>query len=660
MSLLLQLKKFSDDTRVDSLTPAVVDEAYELLQRRDFDELYSLIGRVVAKAPDHVRDELFEAISSALADEELDSDVASITDVCGSTMPIDFYDTRRNSAIDDEMLSLALLNEIPMDSSRTGAQRQPLQANIATQYEPITPPLANLRSPSRLPAFSDKDDDSDDEELFEAVRELVHKNSQSQEDIQSLRASLATLRTQAAAAKSEWEKAASNVIRETRARQAELLLARRELTHAIDAQNAIVLPEPILTLPGFVQDNSRLSSEGHLVRLSCFFPHFRRTFGDPYFSAAPVNNAESGEMPAPNDDAVARAQSGAPSRSMLVEAGSSYRKWREREREVLGESVLQVALQLRRASDREFSRSINSSELAEMTRSWSLREWGAVRVRCANRNVSLLCRRSPSDIMCRYLNVEAPWAANRMLPWTANEDERLLGAVEMIRNARGWADVAAKVNERRTPMSCLRRLTILEMSHVLRGTWNNEEDSILVRAVATFGRGNWKHIALVVGMRDAQQCMNRYEKRLSPGRRIGKWSDNEVRALLDGVRQYGENWVMVATSVDGRSDVQCREKYMNSLTACALRAQWKWKEDALLVVLVHTFGTKWSSISRYFVSRSGSQCMRRWKRMQKYIVDMRSSRGIITGKRRIWPQLMKGSNKRRVLTMSETNINQNA
>ena len=55
-------------------------------------------------------------------------------------------------------------------------------------------------------------------------------------------------------------------------------------------------------------------------------------------------------------------------------------------------------------------------------------------------------------------------------------------------------------------------------------------------------------------------------KTKNPEIRQGKWGLEEDKRLVIGVKIFGSKWAQVAECVKGRTDIQCRERYMNVLT----------------------------------------------------------------------------------------------
>ena len=71
-------------------------------------------------------------------------------------------------------------------------------------------------------------------------------------------------------------------------------------------------------------------------------------------------------------------------------------------------------------------------------------------------------------------------------------------------------------------------------------------------------------VAYHVGTRNASQCMQRARYALHTKRR-GRFSAEEDRLLIEGVKLFANKWLQVAQYVGTRTNAQCRERYENCL-----------------------------------------------------------------------------------------------
>lgn len=393
--------------------------------------------------------------------------------------------------------------------------------------------------------------------------------------------------------------------------------------------------------------------EARLLALAGVFP-FRamtRRFGTSYFATPPPHDSHSewaGAEPEENDDAAEKRRLGAATRLQLVEAHRVQRakeRWSETDRSLLRKFVRQKAQQMRMEEALRVKKrgshvdvgalaaalsTMADAELLKDIGRWGREEWESL----AAQKGWLFGRRSGDELMCRFMNAEGPWVKDDKTPWTTAEDRALSDQVSIKHRSsgQGWVGVSAHVGNGRTPVQCLRRWrklqddckrVALEDAHdsigpppAVASAWTAEQDSQLTAAVERLGAGNWAAIALLVanGERNGQQCMNRYMKRLQPGRRVGKWTADEIVRLKKAVGESGVgNWKRVSEAVGGRSDVQCREKWVNSLDPSVLRQKWGAAEDSLLRCSVQEHGTgRWSMVSQALNGRTATQCQRRW------------------------------------------------
>lgn len=156
--------------------------------------------------------------------------------------------------------------------------------------------------------------------------------------------------------------------------------------------------------------------------------------------------------------------------------------------------------------------------------------------------------------------------------------------------------------------------------------WTPEEDNILTEAVRVLGDKNWLQVAYCLDNRNSVQCMTRWSKSVNPAIRRGRWMDEEDGALRAAYEVYGGGkWAKIQQHVLGRTDIQCRERYMNVLTPSLATGPWTRQEVERLEELVEEHGEKWGVIASLMNGRTDNQCARRW-RMNKE-EDKRKRRG---------------------------------
>jgi hypothetical protein len=180
--------------------------------------------------------------------------------------------------------------------------------------------------------------------------------------------------------------------------------------------------------------------------------------------------------------------------------------------------------------------------------------------------------------------------------WTLAEDRKLIAGVREVGN--DWVRVAAMVPGR-TNMQChFRWFTYLApaidrttaYNKWTEGPWKPEEDAMLMDAVKRLGE-DWVRVAARVPGRTNDQCSSRWCKHLDPNvdrttARTGKWTLAEDDKLTEGVREFGEQWIRVAAMVPGRTNLQCRFRWVTHLAPTIHRKtvynKWTAEEDAML------------------------------------------------------------------------------
>jgi hypothetical protein len=108
-------------------------------------------------------------------------------------------------------------------------------------------------------------------------------------------------------------------------------------------------------------------------------------------------------------------------------------------------------------------------------------------------------------------------------------------------------------------------------SYAPRRIWNAEEDEVLTEAVKKHGK-DWVAVAKLVPGRTHNQCRHRWLHSLDHANGGNQrktpykyWKSEEDGKLTEGVKKRGKKWVAVAAIVPGRTNVQCRHRWLQSL-----------------------------------------------------------------------------------------------
>lgn len=229
--------------------------------------------------------------------------------------------------------------------------------------------------------------------------------------------------------------------------------------------------------------------------------------------------------------------------------------------------------------------------------------------------------RSGAECEARWLNFEDPLINHN--PWTVEEEKSLLLIIQE-KGITDWFGIAASLGTNRTPFQCLARYQRSLNACILRREWTKEEDEQLRIAVEAYGESNWQSVASTLKGRTGTQCSNRWNKTLHPSRkRQGRWNPDEDQRLIVATMLFGpRNWKKIAQFVPGRTQVQCRERWVNSLDPSVKRSEWTEQEDLRLEAAIKEHGYCWSKVAAVLPSRTDNQCWRRWKALHPEAVPL--------------------------------------
>jgi hypothetical protein len=95
---------------------------------------------------------------------------------------------------------------------------------------------------------------------------------------------------------------------------------------------------------------------------------------------------------------------------------------------------------------------------------------------------------------------------------------------------------------------------------VRAGPWTEEEDRTII-AARFAGITKWSEIAFRVPGRIGKQIRERWFNHLDPSIRKGSWEPEEDSLLLAAVDQLGKKWVQVAKVLPGRPENSVKNRW---------------------------------------------------------------------------------------------------
>ncbi|XP_070311423.1 snRNA-activating protein complex subunit 4 isoform X1 [Odocoileus virginianus] len=231
-------------------------------------------------------------------------------------------------------------------------------------------------------------------------------------------------------------------------------------------------------------------------------------------------------------------------------------------------------------------------------------------------NVNFEGGRSTEEIRKFWQNYEHP-SINKQ-EWSEQEVAQLK-AVAAKHGHLDWQRIAEELGTRRSAFQCLQQYQQHNPA-LKRKEWTEEEDRVLTRLVQAMRVGShipYRRIVYYMEGRDSMQLIYRWTKSLDPGLKKGLWAPEEDAKLLQAVAKYGEqDWFKIREEVPGRSDAQCRDRYIRRLHFSLKKGRWNPKEVEKLIELIEKYGVgRWAKIASELPHRSGSQCLSKWKIM---------------------------------------------
>ncbi|KAI1372045.1 hypothetical protein F4677DRAFT_278572 [Hypoxylon crocopeplum] len=152
--------------------------------------------------------------------------------------------------------------------------------------------------------------------------------------------------------------------------------------------------------------------------------------------------------------------------------------------------------------------------------------------------------------------------------------------------------------------------------------WTEEEDRILhdetQKQASTGNIKDWNRIAAKLPGRTNKDCRKRWVNKVCGSLKKGAWDDDEDERLLSAVEKYGQKWTLVANEVGFRSPDQCAKRWQSSLDPNLEHREWTTEEDELLMSLVQENGREWKMIQETnFTRRSTNELKNRYTGLSK-------------------------------------------
>ena len=100
---------------------------------------------------------------------------------------------------------------------------------------------------------------------------------------------------------------------------------------------------------------------------------------------------------------------------------------------------------------------------------------------------------------------------------------------------------------------------------ITRHKFKQDEDLMLKTLVQIYGNQNWVKIASFMDGRNARQCRDRWNHYISQDRESKEWTSYEDSMLLECVKLFGANWSRIALSFVNRSNLDIKNRYKHIL-----------------------------------------------------------------------------------------------
>lgn len=265
------------------------------------------------------------------------------------------------------------------------------------------------------------------------------------------------------------------------------------------------------------------------------------------------------------------------------------------------------------------SLSLESPKILEITETFTDGEWATLATRH-------LASRTGVECKLQWINRVNPSIKDDH--FSQEENKKLLEYVEQ-HGEHSWGLVAEHLPGR-VPIDCLRQYEKIQVERQQNDKknidWTQRDISKLQKLVAEHGQA-WKRIESEFGgawpANKLMYMWRKHQQGTEGGTLIAKkgpWSKDEDEMLLRAVAISGKEWSKVAKLVSGRTEVQCRERYVNHLDPNVQSEVAFTKEERDIVVnevAKYTGRIPWAKISKLLPGRTDRQCRKVYQKIKR-------------------------------------------
>ncbi len=264
------------------------------------------------------------------------------------------------------------------------------------------------------------------------------------------------------------------------------------------------------------------------------------------------------------------------------------------------------------------SLSLESPEILSMAETFTPKEWATL----ASRH---LPSRKPNECLLQWKNRVNP--SIKSDEFSPRETDVLMQLVQQY-GENSWVQVADKMLGR-TPLDCLKKYEQVNIQRKGKEknrnlVWTDDDMKKLHALVLKHGQA-WKKIdSEFGGVWGGDKLMHTWRKHVQAteaGRvnhKKGPWEKSEDELLLKAVAIGGKEWSKISMLIPGRTEMQCRERYVNHLDPDIKNSvPFTDEENAIVAREVPKYSNRvaWSKIAQLLPGRTDRQCRKAWQKM---------------------------------------------
>lgn len=199
--------------------------------------------------------------------------------------------------------------------------------------------------------------------------------------------------------------------------------------------------------------------------------------------------------------------------------------------------------------------------------------------------------------------------------WTKEECTKLRELIAQY--GLNWERISVELGSTRTPASIGSFYRSSKLFNYQPERWTPQEDAELIEIMKHHSKETWMVIAKILGSRhNHRSCYYRWLD-INPFIIDGPWTNQERKKLTELAKLYNNKWHSVSRALLTRSTTQCIDEWCRMNFPDFRVGGWSQDETESLIALTKLYNKNWNKISSELGTRTPEQCTKKFMYLTK-------------------------------------------